>query len=620
MKAPSWVLSVALGFGLLLLWLGERVVDAGTARAVASGLGAVVILGAVALRGLRMAKAVRPDVAQVEQALLWLAVTLVGSLLVYGMTSDLFARLAGTTLETASPKLGGVLFVLWPAMAACALLPTLFIELSYAAMARAPVLETERIREARFAGLGLAFALTFAFSFQYVMNERDLKVDLSYFRMARPGDATKKHVAALDAKLEVYAFFPPGNDVGELVDAYLAELKAESPLLDAKRHDYALEPTKSKDLGVSANGVVVLKKGDRKESLFIGVEMEKARVALRALDADFQRRLLQVAKARRTVYMTQGHGERLKDGLGGGDARSSVSKLYAELQGQNFDVRTLSAADGLGVEVPKDAAAVFVIGPTDPFTPPEADTLERYAKQGGRLFVALDPENERSFDELLRPLGLAFTPQRLADEKFYVRTNSAQGPADRYNVATKSFSSHPTVTYLSKMNGVFITLGVGALDELPQHANDLTIDFPARSAASTFNDVNKNFEPDMPPEVKRSYGLIAAVSRRAASNKAEEELRAIVVGDSDFMADLILDQAQGNALFLLDGLKWLLGEDQLTGSVNTELDVPLTRTRSQDAWWFYATTFLAPLAVVGVGFFLRRRTSRPRVTPAGKAS
>ena len=71
------------------------------------------------------------------------------------------------------------------------------------------------IREAMYAGLGLAFALIFAFSVQYVATERDTKVDLSYFRVSQAGRGTQKLVASLDEPLEVYLFFPPASDVAD---------------------------------------------------------------------------------------------------------------------------------------------------------------------------------------------------------------------------------------------------------------------------------------------------------------------------------------------------------------------------------------------------------------------
>jgi hypothetical protein len=609
---PSFIASLITAVGLLLVWAGERIADAGTSRYVLSGAGAVAVLVvALALRGLRL-KSATPTRAPVERTLLAFQALAAFALLVGLMTSDVFTRLSGTALETASPKLAGALTALWPTFLIAALLPLLFIEMAYAAMFRAPVLEQGRIAEARNGGLGLAFALVFVFSAQYVATARDTQRDLSYFRLARPGEATMKQAAALDAKVEVSLFFPPGSDVGALVESYFEELKGQAPLLEVGRYDSALEPKRSKDLNVSANGVVVLKKGERKESLFLGTEFEKARTALRSFDGDFQKRLLQVAKSRRTVYLTQGHGERTRDPVGGPEGRATVDAVYQELAGQNFEVRPLSLAEGLGVEVPKDAAVVFVVGPTQPFSKPEAMALAAYAKTGGRLFIALDPEAGLRFDDLLEPLGLSFSTDRLADEKLYARTGQAQTLADRYNVYTRTFTSHPAVNQLSRVNGILNTLGAGALEERSPHPAEIVVDFPARTPASSFNDANSNFLYDDPPEVKKAYGLVAAVSRRSTSGKAEDDLRALVVGDSDFMADVILAQARGNGLFLLDALKWLVGEDTLTGATNSELDVPLTRTRQEDALWFYGTIFVAPMLLIALGFVMRRRSGKAR--------
>ena len=112
--------------------------------------------------------------------------------------------------------------------------------------------------------------------------------------------------------------------------------------------------------------------------------------------------------------------------------------------------------------------------------------------------------------------------------------------------------------------------------------------------------------------MRQAYGVLSAVTRRAASNKLEDELRVLVLGDSDGIADDVLPLLQGNQYLVVDGLKWLLGEEQLQGNTNSELDVPMTRTRKEDSVWFYGTTFLAPVAVLALGFVMRRRKSRPR--------
>lgn len=603
-------LSILLAVGLVLAWIGERIVENPTARYGLTGVGAMLLVVAVVVRFLRANTRDGRERTHRTFALLHTA-TLLGFVF-YFLQSDLFTKLSGASLTSSSPKLAGVLGVLWPALMAASLLPTLLMELSFASMAKAPKLEDGRINEALLSGLGLACAFIFAFSMQYVATERDVKGDFSYFRVAKAGEATKKLVASLDEPLEVFLFFPPASDAAEAVADYFKELEAVAPQLKVTRLDHALEPNKAKELGVSGNGIVLLKKGGRKESLFIGIEVEKAKTQLRGLDAEVQKRMLQVAKARRTVYLTAGHGERTQDPTAGNDQRATIEILYKTLQDQNFDVRPLTTAEGLGQEIPKDAAAVFIIGPTRAFTEPEAAAIVDYEKRGGRLFIALDPEGALPFDELMKPLGLSFKPQNIAQERGNANVRPPPGPADRINIGTRTFSSHPVVSYLGRSNVPLLMLGAGPIEELPQHAAELTIDFAVRSLSDSFNDASGNFEFDQSlGETRKAYGVVAAVERRAPSNKNEEAMRVLVLGDSDAVADLVLNQLPGNQYLVIDGFKWLLGDEQLAGVTNTEVDVPLTRTRQMDSAWFYGTTFLAPLGVVAIGWFARRRTKKP---------
>lgn len=613
--APSVILCV----GLLLAWVGERIVESAASRAALTGVGTALVFGGLVWRAIR-ARDQQSGRAGVHRALLLLHGLALVALTLYALQSDLFTKLTDASLESSSPTLAGVFGALWPAVLLASLLPTLLIELSYAAMAKAPKLEDGRIREALYAGLALAFVLIFAASAQYVASERDVKADLSYFRVAKASEATQKLVASFDEPVEVYLFYPPASDSAALVTTYFEALTEAAPvMLKLTRLDHALEPLKAKELGVSGNGTIVFKKGARKESLYVGAEVEKARTQLRSLDAEVQKRLLQVARGRRTVYLTAGHGERTQDPLGGTDQRPTVEVLWKALQDQNFDVRLLSAAEGLGQEVPKDAAAVFVLGPTQPFSGPEAKALTTWAQQGGRVFFALDPEVGLPFDELLGPLGLTFTAQPLAQERGTATLRPPPSLADRVNISTRSFSSHPAATYLSRANAVVLFVGAGSLEEATQHASDLAIDFVVRSLPETWNDANLNFEFDAKEnETRKAWGLLAAVTRRAPSSKPADEMRVLVLADSDGIADTVLPQLAGNQYLLLDGFKWLLGDEQLAGPTNTELDVPLNRSRQQDSLWFYGTTFLAPFAVIGVGFFARRRT-KPRALPPKEA-
>lgn len=602
--------SILLVVGLALAWVGERIVDDPTLRGVFTGLGAALAVVALLLRLSKAREAGSAGAIHRTFALLH-GLTLV-SLLLYFLRSDLFTKLTGASLLSSSPKLAGALGALWPAVLVLSLFPTLLMELAFASMRKAPKLEAGRVTEAMLSGVGLACAFIFAFSLQYVMSERDVKADFSYFRTARPGEATRKLVASLDEPVEVYLFFPPASDAADAVEGYFDELRQDVPQLQVTRLDHALEPKRAKELGVSGNGTVLVKKGERKESLFIGIEAEKSKTQLRGLDGEIQKRLLQVARSKRTAYLTSGHGERTQDPKSSNDQRATDDKLRQVLKAQNFDVRPLTGAEGLGQEVPADATVVFIVGPSSPFSAAEAQALAAYEKRGGRVFLALDPDSGLAFDELLEPLGLTYVPNVLAQERNIANVRPPPGIADRVNILTRTYSSHPAVTNLGRSQSPMLLLSAGGLEERKQHPADLSIDFAVRSLADTWNDANNNFQFDADAqETKKAWGLVAAVERRAKGGKTEEATRALVLGDSDLIADLLITQVEGNQLLLVDGFKWLLGDEQLSGITNTEVDVPMTRSRQQDSLWFYGTTFLAPLAVVGVGLLARRRTRKP---------
>ena len=607
----SWSISIASLAGLCLLYAGERIAEGGTARGALSLSGVVLVVAALAWRGVRMARA-DSERRVVERTLGALQVIALAALALYALSSDVTAKVSTKAWLSDSPVLSGGLGALFPALLFTAALATLLVELAYAAQAKAPRLELLRVREALYSGVGFSSALVLTFALQYVASERDVKADLSYFRTAKPGEATRALVASLDAPVNVAVFFPPASDVAVYLKAYFDALQEGSSQLKVEFLDHALEPVRAKALGVTRNGTVVFSKGGRNESFIIELELERARSALRGLDAEMQKRLLAVATSRKTVYLTTGHGERAEEASAVGDGRATVSLLRERLRQQNYELKPLSAAEGLASAVPSDAAAVVIVGPTSTFSEPEARALEAYGKKGGRLLIALDPEAGFDFSELLAPLGVSFSPVVLAHETAHaVRANNL---SDRTLIGARSFSSHPSVTSSSRQGFPLFFMGAGAVEERSPRAAELSYDAALRAEAGTFGDLNRNFTFDGDTETRKGSTLIAAVTRRGASGKPEDELRALVLGDSDALGDEVLAVAPGNIIFSLDAVKWLAGEEKLAGATQSETDVVISRTRQQDAVWFYGTIFLAPALVVGTGAWVtRRRRKAPGV-------
>jgi len=633
-RGASGLWSALYGLGMVLVFVGERIIGTGGSRAAASGLGVLLLLVALVARLVRGARttADRAIVERKFQAMYALGLLAVA---LYFVQSDVPALRGGKPLEATSPKLATALAALWPAVWATAMFAIVPMELAYAQLARAARVEHLRVRAAQYAGMGLAFILTFAFSLSYAASERDKKVDLAYFRTTRPGESTRKIVRSLDTPITVALFFPNGNEVREEVQSYFTDLARESSQLKVENYDRDIDPAKAKELGASANGAVVFVRGARKEQLMFQLQLENARAALKTLDREVQQRLLQVVKPNRITYLTQGHGERTSTALGDTDKRAGVRDLRTALQDQGHEVRDLGPAEGLATDVPKEATLVMIIGPTKPFAPEELASLQRFLDRGGRMFLALDPDGGVDMHELLAPAGVKLTMKTLANDQIFARRTHQD--SDRANLVSAFYSSHPSVSTLSRegRNAPVVLPGATAIEGTakPGARDGWSVDFAVHAHVSTFADDNGNFQFD-PGEPRKAWELAAALSKKldakqetkqeakqGATNEPKKEAaeeRLFVVGDSDFLTDPVI-RFGGNGLLVLDPVRWLLGEESFAGQVSSEADVPITHTRKQDVVWFYCTTFLVPLAVLGVGFLVTRRRSRSRRPPAAAA-
>jgi hypothetical protein len=285
------------------------------------------------------------------------------------------------------------------------------------------------------------------------------------------------------------------------------------------------------------------------------------------------------------------------------DPRGTVKTFQDLLRAQNDEVRPLGAAQGLATEVPRDAAAVLVLGPTTPFLREEVESLVRWVRGGGRLLVALDPESGSQFDALLQPIGVRFVPTTLVNDRVYLaRTHQ---PSDRAQLVTATFGPHASVGTLVRAGGrlpVFL-LGAGSLEMLTQKPAGVNVVFTISALPETFRDVDGSFVFDPRADKRKAWEVAAAIT---LPKRGSDEGRAVVVADSDVFTDLVLDVSPGNRAFALDAVRWLLGEESL-GAPGGETDFPIQHTRGQEVAWFYLTVFVAPLAVLGAGFWVTRR-------------
>ncbi|HNK46059.1 MAG TPA: Gldg family protein [Pseudomonadota bacterium] len=619
--------------GLFVLFLGERMLTTEGPQKAAAILSALLLVAGFV--GLLSRRGSAKD-AEEKRALGYMMLS--GLLVIVGVVVYLLFHFKSPGLqESLRSSLGknyeksaSMAQVFLPMMVLLGVLPLAFIQQAIYSMTDGQggteAIEPHRVSYAVQSGLSVALVAIFIAAGNYVVTERNTKIDLARFQNTKPGETTRKVVQSLSRPIQATLFFPTANEVREQVQPYFDELGKLSPNFQVQILDHALEPVRAKEMSVSGNGMIVLTQLDEKgkpgsrETINIGLSVDTARGQLLAFDSDVQKKLLLLSRPGRVVYFTSGHGERSFDtgamDLMKDDLRLPVGALRTMMVNLGYEVRSLSVQNGLAGRLPQDAGLVVIAGPTERFLAEEVSALSTFIEEGGHLLLLLDPTAEQTAVDLapvLKKVGLKYTPQVLCHpEKFAVRTHKDN---DRENIVSTSFSSHVSVTTLSRNSGRagVILPKSGFFEREPVMPAGVQLDFTLRSMPNTFADTNRNFQLDAGE--KSQVFELAAVAQKlldpGKDGKSKRELRLVALGSADAMSDGLVPWLP-NRVLIMDSVKWLMQEEAILGEPVQDQDVPIVHTKGQEKLWFWLTTLLLPSFVLGVGLLYTRSVRRRR--------
>ncbi|RLB54353.1 MAG: hypothetical protein DRI34_12145 [Deltaproteobacteria bacterium] len=659
--------------GLVLLYLGERLVGGqGMGRWLSSGMGVLLVLGAC-LGWLLAWLGSGGQARRAEGLALLLGLGGVLALLVYLVGSDL---VLGPAPLAKNQGVGTrqILAAAWPVLLACFLLPLLFVQVSATSMGRGRGVEPSRLLASARSGATVALLLSTLFLVNAIANRLDVHTDLSYFKTTSPSEATRSLVTGLDKDTKALLFFPPANEVLVEVEPYFRELAGLSGRFSYRVVDRALEPELARKRHISSDGTILLLRGEASEKISLGDKLDRAKRTLRKFDKEFLEKMLKLERHRDVVYFITGHGERSAD-YNPTETRPRMSVLKKFLQALNMIVKNLGPTEGLAAGVPGDAALLVWLDPAGTLFPGEARALTEYLERGGRLLLALDTDSQGAATPVLEQLSLDYHPVKLANQRAHVVVDNA--PSDVYNIITNSFTSHPAVATISRAARYFPVLAptTGYLEKRTGQKRQpkRRVIFTIRSMPQTWADENGNGRRDQ-DEAGRVFQLAAAVSWRVkdqdppagsrdkaggektgkdsrtgseaaagkqdgdkkspagkekagkgksgkgAFDKQTREARAVVLADSDMLADQFIGfrvgytEVGGNLQLLADSLRWLLDEGRVPGVPETEEDVKIVHTRDEDKLWFYGMVFVVPLLILAMGVATRWGRGRKRRT------
>jgi ABC-type uncharacterized transport system involved in gliding motility auxiliary subunit len=364
--------------------------------------------------------------------------------------------------------------------------------------------------------------------------------------------------------------------------------------------DPVQSPGYAQQLGVNELGTTVLTMGDQKTQVTGSTE------------ADITTGIVKLVQPNpRKVYFTTGHGEKRID--------SSDPTGYAQIKMQ-LDSRNLNA-DTLSLlttpDVPADANAVVIAGPTRPFTQDEVNALSAYVDKGGNLMILVDPGVDSGLNPLLSRWGVQ------ANQAFVVERDPRFTLQSPFLPVVTQFPTQKVTDRLSAV--VFITPTFITTPQTPP--NGATITPLAKTSSQSWGETDQTQLKDlntlkMDPGVDTPGPLTLAVSIEQSSAPSTPPIpgappppaddspkpRVVVIGTSQIVTNQMFSQLGGqvdNSSMFVNGLTWLVHDDQLISIKPKPVDNrTLTLTGAQSNFVLLSTILMLPAIVLGAGIIV----------------
>ncbi len=308
---------------------------------------------------------------------------------------------------------------------------------------------------------------------------------------------------------------------------------------------------------------------------------------------------------RPAVYFLAGHGEHSLN-----DTRKQVglSSLGYKVVHDNIEAYTLVLTKQAGV--PKDCAALVIIGPTKKISPSEIDMIATYLEQGGRLLLLLDPRAESGLEPLLRTWNVKLEQNMVVGLTLTGREtliiNYGSHPI------TENFRNVTTMFYLPRSVEPLVTP-----DKADRAADRPHVTVLAAAGKESWAEVSLDQRPfkfDKDSDRKGPISVAVAVERGSVSgiDLKITPTRLVVFGDSYFISNgALANGIGGNIDIFMNSLNWLLERSSMLNigpKVPGELRLEMSSTQLRNSYILVAIALPGIIALFGVVIvWIRRR-------------
>jgi len=406
-------------------------------------------------------------------------------------------------------------------------------------------------------------------------------------------DQTQKVLDGLERDVRVTALYARADQLA--VKPVLERYAYQSP-----RFHYTLaDPNERPDL-VQALGVdrERLKKG----LLHVAIGDEQT-VVDEATEEQITNAIVKLTRTgEKKVYFLTGHGERAVEDT----EATGFSRAVEALTNENYAVEPLLLATH--GDVPKDADAVIVAGPTRPILPQEQAALDRYLAGGGSALVMVDPDaNTNLYGELSR-WGVDLGADVIVD---YLQ--SLFGRATTPLAA--EYPAHPINAGLREPVMFHVARSVRARSDARDRFKEIVRTSPQSWGERNLKEGRaERGDDDLPGPVPVAVaGTVPAAAKSDGAATAQGG-RVVVIGDSDFVTNQLID-AYRNRDFFVNSVNWLLGDvEAISIRPKASRASRFNPSEAQFTTIRYLSLFVLPelIAVLGVAAWWWRRRAPGR--------
>lgn len=222
------------------------------------------------------------------------------------------------------------------------------------------------------------------------------------------------------------------------------------------------------------------------------------------------------------VYFVKGHGEKDLDS----DQDQGLREFARALQEASFKVESLNLIEKKSI--PTDAAAIAIVGPSVAYLDEEIKWIRDYVRDGGKIFLALDPGQRHNLANLTKTLGVEF-------QNNYVLTTKPLVGWGPVGILGLNFDPLSPITRSFPTGASFAVFPLASELKIAQDKPaDLDVKELVKSDESTFT-VTDPTKPIMAPP--KTHSVTVGISAKGKIPESIKPFEAVVFGDSDFISN-----------------------------------------------------------------------------------